>query len=42
MKRAFVFADLEGASQYAQIYSSEKGEKVDPRVYVASESSLSR
>lgn len=38
----FVFADLEGAGQYTQIYSSEKGEKVDSRVYVASENSLSQ
>lgn len=38
----FIFADLKGTGLYTQIYSSEKGEKVDPRVYVASGSSLSQ
>jgi GWxTD domain-containing protein len=29
----FVFADLGGDGWYTQIYSSQEGEKVDPRVY---------
>jgi GWxTD domain-containing protein len=37
----FVFADLEGAGCYTQIYSSEKGEVSDPRVYVSSSSAAS-
>ena len=29
----FIFADKKGFGWYEQIYSSEVGEKIDPRVY---------
>jgi hypothetical protein len=30
----FIFADLDNLGIYYQIYSSERGEKIDPRIYI--------